>query len=246
MRELLRNPASILIPGQERKRATYSSSPSCPPISLCKYGTQARLQSPRRSLKKCSGRTLADTHDRGALDATDFAIGMYFIQHVMSGHISFIPTSLPPGLYQQAGGVAPQATGSVATHMTGGGFPPQPSPQQNQYLIQPNMTGNRVVSTPSLPAARPAAAAFGSQAFGTAQPGTKANSDKFFDGLDAARRARAMCARPRSPPATRRPCGGRFAPATPCARRRGREKRCEKGGGGGSRATRGTRRKEGG
>ncbi|KAL1730302.1 hypothetical protein EV714DRAFT_211293 [Schizophyllum commune] len=140
--------------------------------------------------------TLADTHDRGALDATDFAIGMYFIQHVMSGHISFIPSSLPPGLYQQAGGVAPQATGSVATHMTGGGFPPQPSPLHQQYTgqrpIQPNMTGNRVVSTPSLPA-RPAAAAFGSQAFGTAQPAwdvtptEKANSDKFFDGLDTAK-----------------------------------------------------------
>ncbi|KAL1746995.1 hypothetical protein HDZ31DRAFT_32999 [Schizophyllum fasciatum] len=143
--------------------------------------------------------TLADTHDRGALDATDFAIGMYFIQHVMSGHISFIPSSLPPGLYQQAGGVAPQATGSVATHMTGGGsgFPAQPSPLPQQYTghrqpLQPNMTGNRVVSTPNLPA-RPAAAAFGSQAFGTSQPAwdvtpvEKANSDKFFDGLDTAK-----------------------------------------------------------
>ena len=47
---------------------------------------------------------MADTQNRGVLDSTDFAIGMYFIRGVMNNKFSFIPTSLPAGLYHQAGG----------------------------------------------------------------------------------------------------------------------------------------------
>ncbi|QRV89588.1 calcium binding protein [Ceratobasidium sp. AG-Ba] len=53
---------------------------------------------------------LADTHERGSLDATDFVIGMFLIQSVMSGQLSIIPPSLPPGLYEQASGGAPRPT----------------------------------------------------------------------------------------------------------------------------------------
>ncbi|TRM59402.1 hypothetical protein BD626DRAFT_550246 [Schizophyllum amplum] len=173
------------------------------PVSGLLSGEKARdifLKSKLPTDKLMQIWNLADTHDRGSLDATDFAIGMYFIQHVMSGQISFIPSSLPPGLYQQAGGIAPQATGSVTAHMTGGGsgFPAQPSPLPQQYTghrqpLQPNMTGARSAAAPSLPARPAAAAAFGSQAFGTAHlawdvtPTEKANSDKFFDTLDTAK-----------------------------------------------------------
>lgn len=49
-------------------------------------------------------RNLADTQHRGSLDATDFCIAMYLIQAIMSGQLSFVPNSLPPGLYDQASG----------------------------------------------------------------------------------------------------------------------------------------------
>ena len=49
-------------------------------------------------------RTLADTQNCHTLDSTDFAIGMHLIKAVMSDQLSSIPTSLPPGLYEQASG----------------------------------------------------------------------------------------------------------------------------------------------
>ncbi|KAF5324862.1 hypothetical protein D9611_004533 [Ephemerocybe angulata] len=141
---------------------------------------------------------LADTQDRGALDSTDFAIGMFFINGLMSKTISFIPTSLPPGLYQQAGG-------AVASHLSGnsGTFSPAHStfsiqPQstgQRSTMIQPNHTGMSVSSIPSRPApALPARPSVVSSPFNTpAQPAgpawdvtaaDKANFDSWFDGLD--------------------------------------------------------------
>jgi epidermal growth factor receptor substrate 15 len=86
-------------------------------------------------------RNLADTQDRGALDSTDFAIAMYFIQGLMSGQLSFIPSSLSPGLYQQA---ASNNQASVRSHITGnsGSFSPLtgafPHTRNN---IQPQYTG---------------------------------------------------------------------------------------------------------
>ncbi|KAF9459355.1 hypothetical protein BDZ94DRAFT_1268459 [Collybia nuda] len=157
---------------------------------------------------------LADTQDRGALDSTDFAIGMYFIQGLMSGQLSFIPTSLPPGLYQQAGGNPSSNHGSVRSHMTGqsGSFSPMAAvfPQsQNRGNVQPQYTGqaqlqseytgfsNTQPKPPVLPA-RPATSGLNSSPF-TAQrnghvpqwdvtPAEKANSDRFFDDLDTQQR----------------------------------------------------------
>lgn len=90
---------------------------------------------------------LADTKSRGALDLTDFIIGMYFIQNTMNGTLNSIPAALPAGLYEQAsggqaspapgfqqpptsplqaqptggsiGGMSRQATGAIPRQMTG-------------------------------------------------------------------------------------------------------------------------------
>ncbi|KAF9492234.1 hypothetical protein BDN71DRAFT_1451789 [Pleurotus eryngii] len=153
---------------------------------------------------------LADTKDRGALDSADFAIGMYMIQNVMSGKIPFIPSTLPPGLYQQA-------AGAVATHSTGtsgsfsptqSAFAPSRAPLHAQYTgqqsLQPDHTGmsNQSRQAPRLPN-RPNPAAVGSSAFGASPFGTplngnvqpqwdvtpaeKANADRLFDTLDTQR-----------------------------------------------------------
>ncbi|KAH9483828.1 putative calcium-binding protein [Psilocybe cubensis] len=133
---------------------------------------------------------LADTQDRGALDATDFAIGMYFIQGVMTGKISFIPTSLPPGLYQQAGGQVLN-NGSVRSHMTGnsGSFSPVNSVFPSQHtgqsqMLQPEYTGG-AFKAPTLPA-RPQVTGQGN---GRAlewdvTPAEKASADRYFESLD--------------------------------------------------------------
>ncbi|KAF8894436.1 hypothetical protein BD779DRAFT_1501043 [Infundibulicybe gibba] len=149
---------------------------------------------------------LADSQDRGALDSTDFIIAMYFINGLMSGKLSFIPTSLPPGLFQQASGsAAPQ--GSVISHMSGNSgsfsplntsFPPKRGQVQPQYTgqshhLQPDHTGlpSARPKAPHLPA-RPNSAAFGSAAFAPPQwdvtQAEKASADGFFDKLDAQKR----------------------------------------------------------
>ncbi|TFK42793.1 hypothetical protein BDQ12DRAFT_676809 [Crucibulum laeve] len=154
---------------------------------------------------------LADTQDRGALDSVDFAIGMYFIQGLMSGQITFIPSNLPPGLYQQAGGSPAQ--GSIVSHMTGtgGSFSPMASTfsQRNQIQpqltgqaqpLQPDYTGLSQSRAPTLPARPAAASGIGSSAFGgrpitnssanqwDVTPTEKSNADRFFDDLDSQKR----------------------------------------------------------
>ncbi|KAG5718666.1 hypothetical protein E4T56_gene16621 [Termitomyces sp. T112] len=151
--------------------------------------------------------SIADTQDRGALDSTDFAIAMYFIQALMSGQITFVPTSLPPGLYQQAGGSSASNQGSVRSQMTGnsgsfsplrGVFPQTRSTIQPQYtgpsqLLQPNHTGLSATSSkPPATPARPTSSFLVQRNGQTPQwdltPGDKASADKFFDELDTARR----------------------------------------------------------
>jgi epidermal growth factor receptor substrate 15 len=138
-------------------------------------------------------RNLADTQDRGVLDAVDFTIGMYFIQGVMSGTISLIPTVLPPSLYQQAGGVAP--TPSVKSHTTGtsgsfspvrGNFRPQPT---GQIPLQPQTTGFPApMFAPALPARPGTTQTNGLSAEWDVTPAEKASSDRYFGFLDAQKR----------------------------------------------------------
>jgi epidermal growth factor receptor substrate 15 len=140
-------------------------------------------------------RNLADTQDRGALDSTDFAIGMYLIQASMSGHLSVIPPSLPQSLYDQAAGVISHATGGSAS---GSVFPPPTSRVPHQYtgpssqlLLQPDNTGS--AKGPRLPARPLTIGNAPSSPFGTGQtrvhkwdvtPEDKAKADRFFDTLD--------------------------------------------------------------
>ncbi|KAF8644125.1 hypothetical protein AX16_008654 [Volvariella volvacea WC 439] len=152
--------------------------------------------------------SLADTRNSGTLDATEFAIGMYFIQAVMTNQISTLPAALPPGLYQQAAGTSNQS--AVRTHITGNSgsfgsgnsnFTPARSPLQSQYtgqsLIQPDHTGqsnraphlparpahstlvNRVVSTPPHPSSHSATWDVSSE--------EKHKFDGYFNTLDAKR-----------------------------------------------------------
>ena len=147
-------------------------------------------------------RNLADTQNRGSLDATDFCIAMYLIQATMSGQLSFVPTSLPPGLYDQASG----KFDGVASHTTGSSLQLSPStnrfptgPLQPQYTggLQPQLTGRGPPpSVPPRPAAVPGVGTFSQTTpFGTPPAPQwditsteKANSDKFFDGLDTAKK----------------------------------------------------------
>lgn len=156
-------------------------------------------------------RHLADTQDRGSLDQTDFTVAMYLIQASMSGQLPVLPTTLPPGLYEQAGGRSPQAVASHATGTSGsfspltGIFPSSgvrpASPLQAQYTgqgqpLKSQNTGQAFKPNPPLPS-RPAVqnngTAFGTSAFATSQAWDvtaeeKANSDRFFEGLDAQKR----------------------------------------------------------
>ncbi|KAF8636468.1 hypothetical protein AX17_003284 [Amanita inopinata Kibby_2008] len=151
---------------------------------------------------------LADTRDRGALDVTDFIIGMYFIQAVMSGQLSVIPPSLPPGLYQQATGNPSQAT--IRSHVTGGSgsFSPISNnfAQNRLSTVQPQYTGQSTlphdhVSVPSssqkvppnIPARSTAPASFPTSPYTLhasqsvqwdVTTAEKATADRFFDELD--------------------------------------------------------------
>ncbi|CDO69006.1 hypothetical protein BN946_scf184834.g13 [Trametes cinnabarina] len=157
---------------------------------------------------------LADTKNRGALDATDFTIAMYLIQACMSGQLRDIPAVLPPHIYEQAANsIVPQATGDsghISPSFTGG-FPNRPvQPQytgQTLSSIQPQLTGQAFSSiqpqvtgqmrtAPPLPArsqppssSGPAFPFLQQQATGATPqwdvtPQEKANSDRIFDTLD--------------------------------------------------------------
>jgi len=103
---------------------------------------------------------------------------MYFIQAVMAGKIPLIPTALPPGLYQQAGGAAP----SVVSHLSGnsGSFSPAGP-------IFPQNTGTSAFK-PALPARRPPPVQNGFSQDWDITPAEKAASDRWFDGLDTQKR----------------------------------------------------------
>jgi epidermal growth factor receptor substrate 15 len=152
-------------------------------------------------------RNLADTQDRGALDITDFTIGMYFIQAVMSRQLSVIPLSLPPGLYQQAAGHT-QSKGSHVSNNSGSFSPvgstfsqSKPSSVQPQYtgqnVLQPNYTGISPPKAPSSIPSRPPASPFTASPFGQpaaqnirwdVSPSEKIVADRYFDDMDVNKR----------------------------------------------------------
>lgn len=125
---------------------------------------------------------------------------MYLIQATMSNQLSFIPASLPPGLYEQASGVA------VVAHATGSsGHPASPAMSPSflaavkQLPVQTNFTGQPHLA-PTLPSRRPAPVAqtptvppfpgMVPQATGLwdVTPVEKASADRFFETLDSHKR----------------------------------------------------------
>ncbi|KAH7927735.1 hypothetical protein BV22DRAFT_1110947 [Leucogyrophana mollusca] len=141
--------------------------------------------------------SLCDTQDRGSLDSTDFTIAMYLIQACMSGQLSFVPTTLPPGLYEQAGG---RHLDGVAAHSTGGSAalssPAASSFAPKHPAVQSQLTG-QLSSAPPLPSRRPGGSGLAPTvpAFPSAAPqatghwdvtaAEKAGADRFFDTLDS-------------------------------------------------------------
>ncbi|KAF8843826.1 EF-hand [Paxillus ammoniavirescens] len=135
--------------------------------------------------------TLADTQDRGALDSIDFMIAMHFIRAAMSGQLTLIPTSLPPGIYQEAGG-------GVVAHPGGSGTSSFLAIVE-QPPVQPHFRGQRNIA-PALPSPRPGPAShfpevppfLGVVSQATGQWGVtlaeKAIADRFFDVLDSHKR----------------------------------------------------------
>ena len=76
---------------------------------------------------------------------SDFIVAMYLIQASMSGQLPFIPTTLPPGLYEMASDKPLPGT-AVASHTTGnsGTFSPGASkfpPNSGSGVVQPQITG---------------------------------------------------------------------------------------------------------
>ncbi|OAX43822.1 hypothetical protein K503DRAFT_853081 [Rhizopogon vinicolor AM-OR11-026] len=170
---------------------------SCGPVSGLLNGEKARdvFVKSKLSVDKLSQIwSLCDTQDRGALDATDFTIAMYLIQASMSGQLSAVPTSLPPGLYEQAAGVSVHGTGGSVT-FGNPGFPQVP----RHTAVQPQSTG-QPSPAPPLPNRRlgPSRLAPTIPPFPGVAPQTtgqwdvtsaeKASADRFFDTLDVQRR----------------------------------------------------------
>ena len=118
-----------------------------------------------RTTADVDARSLVDSANRGALDAAQFVLAMYFIQGAMSTPqtIPTLPPSVPPFLWEQAG-----RPPSVHSHSTGGSlsspglqssmalksFVPQYTGMQAQMTgssmpLTPQMTGGRI--PPSIP-----------------------------------------------------------------------------------------------
>jgi epidermal growth factor receptor substrate 15 len=158
-------------------------------------------------------RNLSDTQNRGSLDVADFTVAMYLIQASMSGQLPFIPTTLPPGLYEIAsdktlpgGTVASHTTGnsssfnpgmpgsfpqtSIQPQLTGKQLQPQysgrPLQQQITGQVAQNQTGSASGSARKAPFSTFTAPQ--SQVAWDVTPTEKASADKHFDGLDTPKR----------------------------------------------------------
>ncbi|EPS29628.1 hypothetical protein PDE_04578 [Penicillium oxalicum 114-2] len=94
---------------------------------------------------------LADTKQRGALDATDFIIAMHLLTSYKAGTLRVIPQTLPPGLYEAA---ARRGTGRNSFSARANA-PPVPSipkqfsgPQRASTPLSPNHTGRPAFGGP--------------------------------------------------------------------------------------------------
>ncbi|GAA6042726.1 hypothetical protein JCM8097_005550 [Rhodosporidiobolus ruineniae] len=117
---------------------------------------------------------LSDTHSRGALDLTDFTIGLHLLHLIMDGTLpasaGALPSVLDPKLYAAAAGLSAPGTS------TGSGAGQPPSRQSSL-----------AVGVPPSPAPAPPAAANQDWAISAQE---KAESDAYFDSLDPQKRGR--------------------------------------------------------
>jgi epidermal growth factor receptor substrate 15 len=146
---------------------------------------------------------LADTRARGALDLTDFIIGMHFLQATMNGSLATLPAQLPPGLYEQASGgtslpltaqnTGGSASGALPRQLTGsGGYLPRQLTGQQGYgtPVSPQASGIRAPGTASFLSPQRTGFAAQQAAGGdwSVSAADKAKADRFFDGLDTERK----------------------------------------------------------
>lgn len=82
---------------------------------------------------------LADTHNRGQLDQSEFVVAMHFIQCILNGSMNQLPRQLPPGLYEAAIGIRPPSTQPVMSpNMIAGRRNMSASPGQPAWVITPH------------------------------------------------------------------------------------------------------------
>ncbi|KPV72876.1 uncharacterized protein RHOBADRAFT_55547, partial [Rhodotorula graminis WP1] len=81
---------------------------------------------------------LADTHSRGALDLTDFTIGMHLLHLVLDGSLpaSSLPTVLDPKLYAAAAGLPAPGAGSASAQQQQPAQGPQSPLRQASLPVQ--------------------------------------------------------------------------------------------------------------
>ncbi|KAI0005866.1 hypothetical protein BJV74DRAFT_874996 [Russula compacta] len=124
----------------------------CGPINGLLSGEKARevFVRSKLSVEKLSQIwTLSDTHNRGSLDVSDFIVAMYLVQASMSGQLPFIPTTLPPGLYEIASDQTLPGS-AIALHTTGNsgsfspGLPGNFPQNSGSGVIQPQLTGKQL------------------------------------------------------------------------------------------------------
>ncbi|GAA6010148.1 hypothetical protein JCM10207_005639 [Rhodosporidiobolus poonsookiae] len=121
---------------------------------------------------------LADTHSRGALDLTDFTIGLHLVHLLLDQSLTpaQLPAVLDPKLYAAAAGLPAPAPGtptrqsSLAPPPAAASPAPAPAPAQPQLHVQ---------------TASPAPVGAGEWRI---TPAEKAEADQWFDGLDAQRK----------------------------------------------------------
>ncbi|KAF8510211.1 hypothetical protein BU17DRAFT_55537 [Hysterangium stoloniferum] len=151
---------------------------------------------------------LADSNARGALDSSDFTVGMYLIQACMSSPSFTLPAVLPKWVYDQ---ITDHSAG-ISSHTTGGssglGSPLHSAFQSNLQNTTSGMTklGANAIKTQTIgPYTLPASGLIALPTSTTASPNPmvkniqssqswaisaeeKSSSDTMFDGLDIQRR----------------------------------------------------------
>ncbi|KKK26518.1 hypothetical protein ARAM_005814 [Aspergillus rambellii] len=124
---------------------------------------------------------LADTKQRGSLDATEFTIAMHLLTSYKSGSMRGIPQTLPPGLYEAAARRGPPSRASMGGPRGGLDVPPVPA-------IPKQFTGPQRTQSPVN--RQPFASPLSAQSTGAewlVSPQEKLQFDNFFNSVDTAR-----------------------------------------------------------